>query len=567
MSKTARRAALAAVLKRLPSYTKPRWPKPGEKPHNTIELLSGAEFEGGDLVRDIGTYLSPMLEPSWPHKIPKRLLNAMKGLRSDPSVARMRMVEEAAQTVLDDTDAGRGAILGQTVPIVEDIVERMLVYAAACGCQRAAMRCAVLCARHWRGRPTSFADPVTHGFMLSMLDYLHAADLHIPLVDVRGYVQESRHLQIWQADGDARRLVHLLSLVQEAIDTPEPGASAPDDPEDRAAILEDRAGIVRQAPPVSEAEPDDGVLWFNEDGQTYSGADLPLAPGMIVVGDVGHVKKAGKGDNDPLKDAAPIIGVLLPLVTPPADLAATRATLLADAPHAERIVDRLLRPQASREFVGNPPVLIWGPPGGGKTRLARRYGEVLDLQPAIYSMAGASDALTLAGVPRGWSTGGFCAPFRDLLRTKVANPLLVVDEVDKIGTGRHNGNAADVLVNMLGVETAARYRDPYLQADVDLSRVQWILTANSLDSIPRPLLDRCLILRLDEPGPQHLRQLATSILAEVRADRGLDELWAPSFDGVEWAALEANWAKGGSLRALRRLVETVLDARESGLRQ
>ncbi|MBI1689293.1 AAA family ATPase [Methylorubrum sp. DB1722] len=567
MSTTARRAALARVRKNLASYTKPRWPKPGERPHATHELLSGAEFDGGSALQDLATYLAPMLDPAWKHKLPKRVMTLLKGLRSDPSLARMRMVEDAAQTVLDDTDAGRAPILAQTVPIVEDIVDRMLVYAAALGCQRAAMRCAVLCARHWRGRPTSFADPVTHGFMLSMLEYLHVADLHLPPVDVRGYIQESRHLQIWQADKDARRLVHLLSLVHEAIDASEPGASAPDDPEDLAAVAEDRAGIVRQAPPVTETRTDDGVLWFNEDGQTYTGADLPQAPGMVVVGNVSHVKKAGKGDNDPLKEAAAIIGARLPLVPPPADLAATRAELLADAPHAVQIVDRLLRPQASREFVGNPPVLIWGPPGGGKTRLARRYGEVMGLNPAVYSMAGASDALTLAGVARGWSTGGFCAPFRDLLRTMIANPLLVMDETDKIGTGRHNGNAADVLVNMLGVETAARYRDPYLQADVDLSRVQWILTANSLDTIPRPLLDRCLVLRLEEPGPEHLRQLATSILAEVRADRGLDELWAPPFDGVEWSALEANWSKGGSLRALRRLVETVLDARDAGPRQ
>jgi ATP-dependent Lon protease len=567
MSTTARRAALARVRKNLASYTKPRWPKPGERPHATHELLSGAEFDGGSALQDLATYLAPMLDPAWKHKLPKRVMTLLKGLRSDPSLARMRMVEDAAQTVLDDTDAGRAPILAQTVPIVEDIVDRMLVYAAALGCQRAAMRCAVLCARHWRGRPTSFADPVTHGFMLSMLEYLHVADLHLPPVDVRGYIQESRHLQIWQADKDARRLVHLLSLVHEAIDASEPGASALDDPEDLAAVAEDRAGIVRQAPPVTETRTDDGVLWFNEDGQTYTGADLPQAPGMVVVGNVSHVKKAGKGDNDPLKDAAAIIGARLPLVPPPADLAATRAELLADAPHAVQIVDRLLRPQASREFVGNPPVLIWGPPGGGKTRLARRYGEVMGLNPAVYSMAGASDALTLAGVARGWSTGGFCAPFRDLLRTMIANPLLVMDETDKIGTGRHNGNAADVLVNMLGVETAARYRDPYLQADVDLSRVQWILTANSLDTIPRPLLDRCLVLRLEEPGPEHLRQLATSILAEVRADRGLDELWAPPFDGVEWSALEANWSKGGSLRALRRLVETVLDARDAGPRQ
>lgn len=567
MSSTARRAALAAVLKRLPSYTKPRWPKPGEKPHNTIELLSGAEFEGGDIVRDIGMYLSPMLEPAWPHKVPKRLLTIMKGLRSDPSLARLRQLEDAAQTVLDEADAGRSPVLAQTIALVEDLVDRSLIYAAALGCQRAAARCAVMAYRHWRGRPNGFADPVTHGLMLSMLDYLHAADLHVSPVDVRGYIQESRHLQIWQADGDARKLVRMLSLVQEAVDSPEPGASAPDDPADRAAVAEDRAGIVRQAPPVSSSEPNDGVLWFNEDGSTYGESDPPLAPGMVVIGDVSHVKKSGKLDNDPVKEAEPIIGKRLPLVAPPADLGAARAELLGEFPHGERIIDRLLRPQASRDSVGNPPVLIWGPPGGGKTRLARRYGEVMGLQPGVLSMAGLTDALPITGTPRGWSTGGFSVLVRELLRTKIANPLIVVDEGDKIGTSRHNGNACDALMNLLSPETSARYRDVYLQADVDGSRTQWIITANTLDTIPKPLLDRCLILRLDEPGPEHLRTLATSILAEVRADRGLDELWAPPFDGVEWSALEANWAKGGSLRALRRLVETVLDAREAGPRQ
>lgn len=566
MTTTARRAALAAVMKNLRSYTKPRWPKPGEKPHNTIELLSGAEFEGGDVVRDIGTYLSPMLEPAWPHKLPKRLLNAMKGLRAEPSLARLRMVEDAAQTALDEADAGRSPVLAQTISLLEDLVDRSLVYAAALGCQRAAARCAVLCCRHWRGRPTGFSDPVTHGLMLSMLDYLHMADLHGDPIDVRGYIQESRHLQIWQADRDARRLTHLLSLVQEAIDTPEPGASAKDDPEDRVALSEDRVGIIRDAPPAAPS-PEEASAWFNLDGSTYSADDPPLAPGMVVIGDVSHVKKSGKHDNDPVKEAAPIIGVRLPLVAPPADLGAARAELLADAPHAEHIVDRLLRPQASRAFVGNPPVLIWGPPGTGKTRFARRYGEVMGLQPAVLSMAGATDSITLTGTARGWSTGGFSILGRELLRTKIANPLIIIDEGDKVGTSRTNGNACDALINLMGAETAARYRDSYLQADIDGSRVQWIITANGLDTIPRALVDRCMVFRLDEPGPEHLRTLATSILADVRADRGLDELWAPPFDGVEWSALEANWSKGGSLRALRRLVETVLDAREAGPRQ
>ncbi len=181
----------------------------------------------------------------------------------------------------------------------------------------------------------------------------------------------------------------------------------------------------------------------------------------------------------------------------------------------------------------------------------------------MLSMAGVTDSLTITGTPKGWSTACFGIAMREFLRTRIANPMIVVDEGDKIGTGRHNGNACDALINLLGVETSERYRDVYLQSEINASRINWIITANSLDTVPRPLVDRCLVLRLDEPGPEHLRVLASSILAELRVERGQDEAWLPPLDGVEWAALEQHW-RGGSLRALRRLVETVLDARDAG---
>lgn len=396
--------------------------------------------------------------------------------------------------------------------------------------------------------------------MRSAIDYLSTADAldyhDEDEVDVAVYLPEGRHVQISQTTHLARGFAHTLGLVFDVLDEPpvrtEP--SQDDLAELNGLVSEDRAEVVRNAAPTVEAP---------TDGKTYSDPidDLPTVPTAILVGEVSHVKKGTRGD-DPVKEAEAIVRVALPLVTPPADLAAIRDELLADCPHGQAIIDRLLRPLASQAVVRNPPLLLVGEPGGGKTRLARRYGEVLGLQPAVYSMAGVTDSVSIGGVARGWSTGGFSAPVRELIRTKIANPILVIDEVDKIGTSRHNGNACDALINQIGTETAARYRDVYLQADVDLSHVQWILTANAIDTVPRPLLDRCVILRLDEPGPEHLRQLATSVLADVRADRGLDAAWVPPLEGWEWAALEEFWP-GGSLRALRRLIEAVLDARDA----
>lgn len=562
-----RPAAVAAVRRKLASYTTARWPTAGT-PNTTLELLSGAEMVGGSVLDDLDVVLSPLVAKGSPHRLTPPLRKAIRAALAGPKLDTIRAVETACWAIVSLAEDGRSPVLVETLRVVEDLGERCAVWLAAIGCPVAAQRCAVLCMRYSRQRnSTSFVDVITHGLMRSMIDYLIIADL-IEVYDVESYVPESRHIQINVSATDAARgLVHVLGVVQEAIDLGEPeredrgleGLSDLDalDAIDKAAVSEDRAGIKRLP---AKPEP--------EDGKTYGAGDLPppSVPAMVVVGDVSHVKKGSKGDHDPVKDAEAIVGKRLPLVTPPGDLSETRAELVAEFPQLARVVDRLLRPLAMQDTIRVPHVLLWGPPGAGKTRFARRFAEVLDLSPAVYPMGGVNDSMALAGVARGWSTGGFCAPVRELIRTRIANPLIVVDEVDKVGTSRHNGNSLDVLVNLLGTETAARYRDPYLQADVDLSRVGWILTANSLDGVPRPLLDRCLVLRVDEPGPEHLRTLATSILADVRADRGLDEQWAPPFDGVEWQALEEHWP-GGSLRALRRLVETVLDARDAGPRQ
>ena len=560
--------AKASVRQHRALFEKARWPSDEHPIPSTLEILSGAEMVGGDVYADAKAVLGPLADEASPHKMPAKVALGIQGVLASPTAGAIRFLMEECHAVLDIPydDTGKRPVLSETALVLEDLGDRCACWLAAIGSADANRRCAMLCVSYFVSRPHSgYVDVVTWGLARSAIDYLAVAGqldgLDEENVDTGIYLPESRHVQIESSGPIIRGFTHVLSLVQGVLDEPPADPEPPVDDLSVLALLvqEDRAEVARNAEPKAEAR---------EDGKTHSDPvpELPGVPSVVVVKDVSHVQKAGKGENDAVKQAAAIVAVALPLVTPPADLAATRAELLADCPHGHAIVDRLLRPLAGQDVVRNPPLLLVGEPGCGKTRLARRYGEVLGLDPALYSMGGAMDAMTVAGLARGWSSGGFSAPVRELIRTKIANPLIVMDEVDKMATSRQNGNAADALINQLGVETAARYKDIYLQADVDISHVQWILTANTLDTVPRPLLDRCLILRMPDPGPEHLRPLAASILADVRADRGLDELWVPPFDGVEWEALAEHWS-GGSLRALRRLVEAVLDAREADPRQ
>ena len=144
---------------------------------------------------------------------------------------------------------------------------------------------------------------------------------------------------------------------------------------------------------------------------------------------------------------------------------------------------------------------------------------------------------------------------------RVASPGIILDELEKAGSSRHNGQLHDVLLGMLEPASSTEWHDSYLQAPVDLSHVVWIATANSLDGIPVPLRDRCRILQVPAPGPEHLQVLAPALLRQACQARGLDARWASPLDGVELQAVAEAWP-GGSLRRLARLLDGVLAARD-----
>jgi ATP-dependent Lon protease len=143
--------------------------------------------------------------------------------------------------------------------------------------------------------------------------------------------------------------------------------------------------------------------------------------------------------------------------------------------------------------------------------------------------------------------------------------LCLIDEIDKSGNSRHNGRLEHVLMPFLEKETAKNYPDPYVESDLNLSHVGYVLTCNSVDEIPAPLRDRLRIVRLPDPGREHLPALARCIVADIAKEQGGDPFWWPMLDDGELLVAERLW-KGGSVRRLSAVVERILAYRESNPR-
>ena len=233
--------------------------------------------------------------------------------------------------------------------------------------------------------------------------------------------------------------------------------------------------------------------------------------------------------------------------------------LAGEWPHAGEVVRRLLAGIRVGDVIKLRPTLLVGAPGTGKTSLLQAIAQCLDTPYFVFPCASSGDN-SFGGTPARWNSSQLSTPGETIRQHGVANPIVILDELEKAGRHYENGSLVDALLPMLETHTASGYFETALDAPIDLSHVSFVATANTL-SIPAPLKDRFDVVRMPDPGPEHIGPLAKRIVDDIRRKRGLVEGMIPPIAPDEADLLEKAW-RGGSLRQLARIVEALVDNRD-----
>jgi ATP-dependent Lon protease len=248
------------------------------------------------------------------------------------------------------------------------------------------------------------------------------------------------------------------------------------------------------------------------------------------------------------------------------DLPRARGILNDDHDGLDDVKDRILEFLAVGQLkgeIGGSIILLVGPPGVGKTSIGRSVARAVDRPFYRFSVGGMRDEAEIKGHRRTY-VGAMPGKFIQAIRyTKVSNPIIMLDEVDKIGASYH-GDPASALLEVLDPEQNAEFLDHYMDVRFNLGKVLFICTANQLDTIPKPLLDRMEVIRLSGYITEEKLKIARNHLVPKQLEKnGLttaDIVYAE--DAVR--AIIEGYAREAGVRRLEQKIGSI--ARKSAIR-